>query len=312
MSGAHARHHLIRPWMILAGVMLMGLASLFLGPVPRAGAVTTPSDDACHTVGTGTPVGDCGPFRQIFRDSFNGRTVPVGAFSGCAGDGDFKCAGLKAKYPADYANWGAYPSDWYDTAGNPDEHRDRTFGGQYRPDKTISIGNTGPGTDGQLHVKMYGPTSAHPQLNYVAAVVPRKCMALRYGKFTERLVVRTRTNGFKMAHLRYTPNEVDYPEAGENFAYDPVSEYTHGFAESGADVAPNSAWTSWHTYSQEIVPGHIRFYFDGRLVKTVNADFPDAADWVLQNESALGGGYAAVGASVKIDTTWATCYRYQP
>jgi beta-glucanase (GH16 family) len=137
-------------------------------------------------------------------------------------------------------------------------------------------------------------------------------MGLRYGKFTERFRVSARTPGYKMAHLRYTPNEVDYPEAGGNFDSDPISEFTHGFSESGSDAAPNSAWTGYHTYSTEITPGHLRFYFDGKLFRTMNADFPDRADWVLQNESALAGAYAAKGSSVDVLTSWLTCYRYAP
>ncbi|MDT9695369.1 hypothetical protein [Streptomyces sp. P17] len=89
-----------------------------------------------------------------------------------------------------------------------------------------------------------------------------------------------------------------------------MSWFTHGFNEDGGDVAPNTAWTSWHTYSQEVVPGQVRFYFDGRLVGRIYADYPDVTPWVLQNESALAGGYAAPGSSVTIDTTWVTCYRY--
>jgi hypothetical protein len=135
-------------------------------------------------------------------------------------------------------------------------------------------------------------------------------MNMQYGKFTERFIVRTRTNGYKMAHLRYTPNEVDFPEAGGNFSTDPISVFTHGFSEASADVASNGAWTSWHTASTEIVPGQLRFYLDGKRVKTVNANFPDKADWILQNESALGGGYAAKNSSVNIDTTFLTCYKY--
>jgi hypothetical protein len=298
--------------MILAGVMLMGLASLFLGPAPRAGAAVTPSQDACHVTSNAAPVGNCGAFKLLLRDTFNGQHAAKGSFSGCAGEGDFKCSGLKQYGTGTgsiYRSIGAYPSGWDDTAtsGN-DGNGGRTLGGHYRPDDTTWISPSG--TDGQLHVKMYRPAAGGS--NHVAALVPVKCMGLRYGKFTERLVVRTRTPGFKMAHLRYTPNEVDYPEAGGNFDHDPVSMFTHEFNESKADVAPNSAWTSWHTYSTEIVPGHIRFYLDGKLVKTVNADFPDAADWILQNESALAGSYAAKGSSVQIDTTWLTCYRYTP
>lgn len=162
--------------------------------------------------------------------------------------------------------------------------------------------------DGQLRVRMYRPLAGGS--NRVAAPVPRRCMNLRYGKFTERLVVRSRTDGYKVAHLHYSPDEIDYPEAGGNFKSDPVSWFTHGFSEDGADVAPSTAWTSWHTYSQEIVPGQVRFYFDGKLVGRVYGDYPDVTPWVLQNESALAGGYAAPGSSVIIDTTWLTCYRY--
>lgn len=274
--------------------------------VPAQAADTFPSQDACHVTNNNTPRGDCGVFTQLYAEDFGAQQVPVGTFSSCAGDGDFKCAGAAGTRYA--TTIGAYPKGWYDTA-NPLNHsngNDRTLGGEYRPDLTMSVIKQSNG-DGQMRVHMYRKLSGEIR---VAAPVPRKCMNLRYGKFSERLVVRTRTPGFKMAHLRYSPNEIDYPEAGGNFDSDPVSEFTHGFAESGADAAGNGAWTSWHTYSTEIVPGKVRFYFDGKLFKTVNADFPDATDWVLQNESALAGAYAARGASVDIDTTWVSCYKY--
>ncbi len=273
---------------------------------PRAFAAT-PSQDACHTINDSTPVGDCGPFRQLYSESFNAQQVPLGRFKNCAGDGDFKCAGLSGtRY---YGSLGAYPSGWADTAtSGADGNGGRTFGGYYRPEDTTSVIRTASG-DGQLKVHMFRPAAGGS--NHVSAPVPLKCMNLRYGKFTERTRVSSvAVDGFKMAHLRYTPNEVDFPEAGGNFKSDPISVFTHGFSESAGDLLPNAAWTGWHTYSQEIVPGRLRFYIDGILKKTVNADFPDAADWVLQNESALGGGYAAKGSSVDIYTTGVACYKY--
>jgi hypothetical protein len=276
---------------------------------PGTAASTFPSQDACHVTNNNTPRGNCGPFKQLYAEDFGSQQVPVGAFSSCGGDGDFKCAGLKTKYPHYYSTLGAYPTGWTDTAGHHGDGNSGPVPGDYRPDATQSVIKTVT-NDGQMRVHMYRPSGSGR--NRVDAPVPVRCMNLRYGKFSERFRVSTRARGFKMAHLRYTPNEVDYPEAGGTFQYDPISEFTHGFSESGADAAGNSAWTSWHTYSTEIVPGRISFYYDGRLFKTVHADFPDRADWILQNESALGDVPGTQpGDSVDILTTWLACYRWE-
>lgn len=298
-----------------AASLLLGAAML----VPSTGnaADTLPSEDACHATNNSMPAGNCGDFTQLVGLNFNAVQVPLGGFSNCAGNGDFKCAGLKTKYPSYYTTLGAYPSGWPDTA-NPANHSNgntRKMGGEYRPQDTMSVVKDSAG-DGQLKIHMWhegnGTATSPAGLNHVAAPIPLPCMNLRYGKFTERTQVSGIVNGFKIAHLRYSDNdnEVDYPEAGGNFKSDPISEFTHTFTESGADVAPNSAWTSWHTFSTEIIPGKLSFYLDGKLVKTVNGDFPDFTDWVLQNESSLGGGYAAKGTSVDINTSWLACYRY--
>lgn len=286
--------------------ILGALAFLVTGGKAQADD-TFPSQDACHVTSNNTPRGNCGRFVQVYAEDFGAQTVPVGRFSSCAGDGNFKCEGLRASYGRYYNTLGAYPDGWPDTAASGADGNSGPVPGYYRPQSTMSVIKQSNG-DGQMRVRM----TSDGHVNKVAAPVPTRCMNIRYGKFSERLVVRTATQGFKMAHLRYTPNEVDYPEAGETFQTDPVSEFTHGFKESNGTAASNSAWTSWHTYSTEIVPGQLRFYFDGRLFKTVNADFPDAADWVLQNESALGQVSGATpGSSVTIDTTWLSCYKYQ-
>lgn len=285
---------------LLAASALAGAA--VLSTAPAHAADTFPSEDACHVTNNATPTGDCGPFHQLYKENFNGADVAVGAFSNCGGDYDYQCQGLAGtRY---YDTLGAYPSGWPDTA-----RQWYGTGGYYRPESTVSVYTDSTG-DGLMRVHMYRPSTGGA--NKLAAVVPRPCMNLRYGKFTERLVVRQKTNGYKMAHLHYGPNdeEIDYPEAGGNFATDPISAFTHTFDESSADVAPNSAWTSGHTYSQEITPGQIKFFFDGKLMKTVNADYPVATPWVLQNESALDGSQAAAGSSVNIDTTFVTCYSY--
>lgn len=303
---------------IMTGVLASAAAgALALCPSPTQPtatasptATTAPSQDACRTTDNNTPRGDCGAFKQLYAENFNGGTVPAGAFSGCAGDGDFRCAGLKTKYPHYYTTLGAYPNGWPDTAtSGADGNGGRIFGGYYRPQDTMSVYEAANG-DGQMRVRMWRPAAGGSV--HSAAPVPRPCMNLRYGKFTERLVVRSRTPGYKTAHLHYSPDEIDYPEAGGNFSSDPVSLFTHGWREYSKDVAPNSAWTTWHTYSQEITPSGLKAYYDGKLVATVAGNYPRATDWVLQNESALAGPYAAAGSSVVIDTTWVTCYRYAP
>lgn len=290
---------------LLVCTMLTG-AAMFSTLSQASAADTFPSQDACATTNNNTPVGDCGPFTQRYHENFNGADIALGKFSNCAGDGDFQCQGLVGtRY---YATLGAYPNGWDDTAtsGN-DGNGGRTFGGHYTPQDTTSVVTDASG-DGMLRVHMWRPSAGGS--NHVSAPVPRNCMNLRYGKFSERTIVRSKTSGYKMAHLRYTPNEIDYPEAGGNFDTDPISWFTHGFNEDGNDVASNAAWTGAHTYSQEITPGKIKFFLDGKLMNTVNADFPDAADWILQNESALGGSYAAKGSSVNVDTSWLSCYGY--
>lgn len=282
------------------------VGALLCAAVPASAADTFPSADACHAVNNNMPSGNCGKFKQVTALNFNAVQVPAGAFSGCV-DGSFACSGLKSRYPSYYNTLGAYPSGWPDTAGNGADGNSGPVPGEYHPEKAVSVIKTAAG-DGQLQVHM---TSTGSQ-NSVAALVPRQC-TFRYGKFTERTQVSSLNRRFKMAHLHYAPEEIDYPEAGGSFGQDPVSEFTHGFSESGADAAGNSAWTGWHTYSQEVVPGQVRFYYDGRLFKTVKADFPKTTEWVLQNESALGvstGYVSGQPLSVDIRTTWLTCYSY--
>jgi hypothetical protein len=295
-----------------AGALLFALLGPWnAGASQTDAAAVTASQDACHTVNNNMPKGNCGKFVQVYADNFNGGNVPVGAFSSCAGDGDFRCAGLKTKYPAYYTTMGAYPSGWPDTA-NPSNHSNgnsRRMGGEYRPEDTMSVVKNG--TDGVMRVRMWhqgGGTSSSPAgLNHVAAPVPLKCMNLRYGKFSERWKVSGTLNGYKMAHLRYAGSEIDYPEAGGNFAGDPVSAFVHGFREYGTN-GPGS-WTAAHTSTYEITPSGVTFYLDGKKIGSVSGNNPDTTAWVLQNESSLAGGYAAAGTSVTLDTTWISCYR---
>lgn len=285
-------------------------AALVLGTGAVPVSAQTVVQDPCG-VSASMPAGDCGPhWASKWGENFNGDTIRTGQFSDCdhgAESPDETCLGLPSGYRGEF--W-AYPRGWYDTA-NPKNHSNgnsRSFGGEYRADDTVSVSTRTGTSDGQLHVRMYRPSSGD---NHVAAIVAKPCAFMGYGKYSERFIVRDPSPGFKLAHLLFGANEVDFPEAGGSFADDPTIEgFTHGFVESS--YASGAYWGGWHTTSIEIAPSYVRFYLDGQLVKTVLGHNTDKTNWVLQNESSLSGAYAKVGEDVHIDTTWVKCWRYRP
>lgn len=266
----------------------------------------TPSQDACHTTTNSLPSGNCGSFTQAFKENFNGDSIPLGKFSDCDHNPDSKSAYCGGLSTADRANWWAYPSGWEDTAkSGADGNTGAPFGGNYDPAKTVWVGPLNSGsTDGVLHVESYRPSAGGD--NHVAAVVPKKCMDQKYGKYSERFKVTTNTKGFKSAHLFYAGGqEVDFPEGDWT---DRISGYVHPQETS---VNTSAKWTSWHTTSIEWVPGKVRLYLDGKLIKTSATALPKGS-WILQNESSIEGPYAAPGAKAELVTTWVTCYKYTP
>ncbi len=299
------------PYRKAAATLPVALAFVLGFALPSPAADTFPSQDACHVSDNNLPSGNCGPFTQVFAENFNGDTVALGSFSDCDHNVDTPsayCGGLPSDYQAEF--W-AYPAGWYDTA-NPKNHSNgntRTFGGEYRADKTVSVTPNGYDGGGTLVVDMYRPTSGD---NYVGAVVPKKCTNQTYGKYSERFRVTKADPGFKMAHLFYQdPYEMDFPEAGGSFQDDTLEGFTHPGEES---VDTGAAWLNvTHTTSIEWTPDQVKYYLDGKLVLTANDQISDEPmEWVLQNESALSGAYAAVGAHATIATTWVTCYSYVP
>lgn len=282
-------------------------AAMFSTLAQAHAADTFPAQDACALVNNNMPQGNCGSFQQTFAENFNGDTVPLGKFSDCDHNVDTKtayCGGLAA-YPEYYANWWAYPTNWDDTAkSGADGNGGAPYGGAYRADKTTSVIPTG-GYDGSgvMKVDMYRPATGTD--NYVAALVPKKCMEQQYGKFSERFRVTRADAGFKAAHLFYQGGqEIDFPENDFN---ETISAYTH---PQGGNVSTNDAWYNVsHTASMEWTPNLVKFFLDGKKIGQSATAMP-AASWILQNESSIDGPYAARGAHGTIETTWVTCYKY--
>ncbi|MGI5136145.1 MULTISPECIES: glycoside hydrolase family 16 protein [unclassified Streptomyces] len=276
--------------------------------VPRTDAAT-PSEDACHTTGDMLPRGDCGPFHQVFAENFDGDVVPLGSFSDCDHDADTRgayCGGLTGSYRAD---WWAYPCGWYDTADprNHSDGNDRVLGGEYRADDTVWVGPA-EGGDGRMHIRMYRPASGGDL--HVAAVVPRAVMQQAYGKYSARVRVVRAAPGYKSAWLFYGGGcEMDMYEQSW---VDTVHFFHHpcdGRPQGGADTG--EPFTEWHTVSLEWTPGRARYYLDGHLYLSDHRGVASRPlSWVLQNESALYGPYAAPGSWAQMDITWVTAYAY--
>jgi hypothetical protein len=273
---------------------------------PAHAADTFPSQDACATTNNNMPSGNCGTFRQMFKENFNGDTVPLGGFSDCNHNVDTPqayCGGLAA-YPEYYANWWAYPTNWDDTAKSGADGNDGApYGGAYRADKTVSVSPNGYDGTGTMKVDMYRPATGTD--NYVAALVPKKCMDQQYGKYSERFRVTRDDGGFKSAHLFYQGGqEIDFPEndySGE------ISAYTH---PQGGNWSTNEPWfNKTHTASVEWTPNKVKFFLDGKKIGEGATAMP-AASWILQNESSIEGPYAARGNHSILETSWVTCYKY--
>ncbi len=274
---------------------------------PQSHAVTS-SADACHTVNDAAPSGNCGRFTQTFRETFNGDSVKLGSFSGCNNKVETKawyCSGLSATYRKEFT---AYPRGWYDTA-NPKNHSNgntRTLGGEYRADDTTWVAPVG--TDGQMHIRMYRPASGDI---HAAAIVPVAAIDQRYGKVSARIRVSKVAAGYKSAWLRYGGDcEDDFPE--QNWT-DTIVAFHHPCNGGSQDAYSSGAkWSAWHTVSTEWTPGHVRFFLDGKLLGHSDSSVASTPlTYVMQNESALEGAYAAKGSSAQMDITWVTVYDWR-
>ncbi len=259
-----------------------------------------------------SPSGQCVPqgnipgWTQVYATNFPG-TVPVGAFSGCTNTDDTAatayCTGLKP-YGSYFNDWWAYPSGWPDTAEEciegtdscPEPSTKIPIGGEYHPEEAVSVSNS------EMHIDMYRPSSG---TNVVATVVPRQCMYMKYGRYTERFEVSQADPGFKSAHLFYDGGfEIDYPEADYGST---INAFTH---PGGASFPTNANWDTWHTTVIEWTASSIKFYMDGSLIGTTTNDIPNIPmSWILQNESSIEGPYASPGAKANLNIAWVACYK---
>lgn len=293
--------------MILAVIGAVLATVLSFAPTSTA-APAVPSADACKTTSNNMPRGNCGPFRQVFAENFNGDSVPLGSFSDCNHNADRKtayCGGLKGQYRAD---WWAYPNTWPDTAkSGADGNGGRSVGGTYHPEDTVSVSPASNG-DGRMHIRMWRPKSGGDI--HSAAVVPKKVMEQTYGKYSARFRVVKAAPGYKSAWLHYGGGcEMDFPEQNWTGTIHAFHHPCNGGPQGYKDT--KQKFTDWHTMSLEWTPGSAKYFLDGKLILADKRGVSSRPlSWVLQNESALYGAYAAPGSSAQMDITWVTAYAY--
>ena len=261
---------------------------------PPAAEPDSSPDPVPPPSGHTAPVGDRGPWKQVFLDDF-GSDVALGEFPSRVS-----------------SQWTAYPSPWNDTSRN----------GMYAPERVVSI------SDGVLR-KDLRSENGQP---LVAALQPKLTGVGPGGMLYGRYEVRARFDrlpGYKVAWLLWPSGsgaswpehgEVDWPEAdlGDDFAMGFVH---HWGAKTGSDqshVRADVSLQDWHTYTIEWTPGAdqrglIVLYLDGVPILRVTDRVPQAPmRWVIQTETQLGGGPPQPGVRGAVEIDWAAAWAYRP
>ncbi|TGB13871.1 glycoside hydrolase family 16 protein [Streptomyces sp. MZ04] len=237
-------------------------------------------------------------WRLKFADAFN-TPVAKGKLSDCNHNPDTLRAYCDGLSGAVRANWWAYPKGWPDTA----TQRSYPVGGFYDPASTVWI------SGGQMHIRMWRAASGPV---HSAAVVPKKLMGQKYGRYEERWRVSKAAAGYKSAHLLWPvsndacPNcEIDFPEGNWTGG---VYGFAHHLNSLGGDqdaYDAHTTWTAWHTTVIEWKPGRVTFAIDGRTVGRSTTAVPNTAmSWDIQNETALEGRAPAPHTSAQMDIAY--------
>ncbi|MFI8872465.1 glycoside hydrolase family 16 protein [Streptomyces sp. NPDC055243] len=241
------------------------------------------------------PTTEAGPTWKLrFSDAFN-TTVAKGRFTDCDHHADTPTAYCGGLTGAVRTNWWAYPKGWPDTA----TQRSYPVGGVYDPASTVWV------SGGQMHIRMWRGSSGPV---HSAAVVPKKLMNQRYGRYEERFRVSKVAVGYKSAHLLWPVvndgcSEIDFPEL--EWA-ETIAAFAHP-SNCGRQAAFDTGkrWSDWHTSRIDWKPGEVSFYLDGKLIGRSKSSVPSKPmSWIIQNEAALNGDRAAPNSSAQMDIAY--------
>jgi beta-glucanase (GH16 family) len=217
---------------------------------------------------------------------------------------DFGRSAARGKFSSVYGStWAGY-SGFADTSGR----------GVYAPDKVLSVSN------GNLNYYLH-TSNGRPQ---VAAPMPNGYNGQTYGRYA----IRVRTDavaGYKLAFLLWpTSNlwddgEIDWPDGNAAGKVYPASAIVGSYSASSGMrfdapstlVAPTMG-TGWHDAVIEWTKGHVRWYWDGKLIgqTTDAAGVPTKPmRWTLQAETNTDGGAVPSSAQGKVQVAWVVQYK---
>lgn len=157
----------------------------------------------------------------------------------------------------------------------------------------------------------------------VAAAMPNGYKPQTYGRYA----IRFRTDavaGYKMAFLlwptsdNWNDGEIDWPDgnlAGKAYPASAIrgsmKNWAMSFDKPSTSVAP-TVGTGWHTAVTEWTSGHVRWYWDGKLIgqTTKTAGVPNKPmRWTLQAETNTDGRSVSSSAKGHILVDWVVQYK---
>ena len=238
---------------------------LYVDTISVVAASVTTSPDVLTTA----PVNNLPGWTHIFADDFT-RDAALGSWANPSDPNRVVYVGAGGQ------QWLTYPQTYTDTY----QHR------PYRPDQVLSVSNGA--LDFYLHNVDGKPAGANP-----SPVLPSGTVYQTYGRYSARLKVDTPTlSEYHIAFLLWPKSELWPTDGEEDFPEGALSSTSHAYAhyarstggQNGVDTGV--AFTDWHVYTLEWLPGHARFYLDDDLVLDSTKFVPaKPMRWQLQTET---------------------------
>lgn len=272
------KHHRARSAALLTAVAAAATVVIGIGHVPE------PADAASTAMPTGNVTSNGRVWKPVVSQNFS-KNAPLGTFVKTYG-----------------STWAGY-SGFSDTSGK----------GTYDPNRVLSVAAG--------HLDYYLRTrNGRP---VVAAPLPNGYTPQTYGRYA----IRFRSDavaGYKMAFLlwptsdKWNDGEIDWPDGNLGSRIYPASAIVGTQTASGmkfdkpAVTAAPTMGTGWHTAVTEWTSGHVRWYWDGKLVgqTTKPSGVPTKPmRWTLQAETNTEGKAVSSSAHGHIQVDWVVQYK---